>query len=188
MTILIPALVSSARDVAQQRFHFYSFSIAFFKQKKKKKKKKSNNVGNEIICSTSLNWNTISKYFSTSIFFAVIFSFFLRLFLLGIKILTNYCRSILFNQTIITYPRLRILNNWLVIIFFFLNTNSEKYSSRFSLKNQERDESKENETNIQSLFFVETIASVLFKSDPKRKTKTNNRIENLDGISIHVYA
>ena len=69
-----------------------------------------------------------------------------------------------------------------------MNTNLEKYSSRFSLKNQERDESKENETNIQSPFFVETIASVLFKSDPKRKTKTNNRIENLDGISIQVYA
>lgn len=57
-----------------------------------------------------------------------------------------------------------------------MNTNSEKYSSRFSLKNQERDESKENETNIQSPLLVETVALTLFESNPKQKTKTNNKL------------
>ena len=55
-----------------------------------------------------------------------------------------------------------------------MNTNSEKYSSRFSLKNQ--DESKENETNIQSPLLVETVALTLFESNPKQKTKTDNKL------------
>lgn len=55
-----------------------------------------------------------------------------------------------------------------------MNTNSEKYSSRFSLKNQ--DESKENEINIQSPLLVETVALTLFESNPKQKTKTDNKL------------
>lgn len=55
-----------------------------------------------------------------------------------------------------------------------MNTNSEKYSSRFFLKNQ--DESKKNETNIQSPLLVETVALTLFESNPKQKTKTNNKL------------